>query len=206
MSIPVACPVLRYRDPRGGERSFALREERPITLGRRPEADLSLPWDPEVSRLHAELVPRAGEWVLADEGFSQNGTFVNGIQLEGRRRLHDGDLITVGRTSLTFCDPRGPGAAITLAPAELAPRQTFSEQQQRVLVALCRPLLGDGEGLLPASDEEAARDAAVPPAVAAIELDAIARAFGLGDLPLPERRRETALAALRSGLVRPEGD
>jgi hypothetical protein len=199
----VTCPVLLYRDPTGAERSFVLREEADaVTVGRRSDADVSLPWDPEISRLHAELLHRAGEWVLVDEGVSQNGTYVNGLPLEGRRRLVDGDLITLGRTSLTFCDPRSPDSEITLASAQLAPVRTFSEQQQAVLRALCAPLLGDGEGIVPATDDEVAEHLGLPEPVVAAELDTLARAFGLEELPLGQRRVETALDALRSGVVR----
>ena len=55
-----------------------------------------MPWDPEMSRLHAELVRRAGEWTVSDDGLSQNGTWVNGLRLTGRRRLADGDLLRSG--------------------------------------------------------------------------------------------------------------
>src|SRR5215212_9572986 len=138
------CPQLVYVDPIGCRRSVTLAGQSLVTLGRRPEADVCLPWDPEISRLHAEMLQRAGEWVIADDGLSQNGTFVNGMRVEGRRRLHDGDLITVGSTSLTFCDPRGSSADITLALPDMQPVRTYSQQQQRVICRLCRPLLGDG--------------------------------------------------------------
>ena len=197
--------ALLYRDATGAQRSFPLREELgTVTLGRRREADVSLPWDQEVSRLHAELTPLAGEWVLTDDGTSQNGTYVNGLPVEGRRRLRDGDLIRVGRTTLTFCDPDSPEAAITLASAELQPVRTFSEQQQRILRDLCRPLLGDGQGVVAARDEEIAASLELPLSVVTVELDQLARAFGLDDLPLAERRTETGLVALRSGLVQPD--
>ena len=61
-------PALLYVDPTGCERSVALSGRGLVTLGRRPEADVCLPWDPEISRLHAELIERAGEWVIADDG------------------------------------------------------------------------------------------------------------------------------------------
>src|SRR3712207_6602697 len=136
------CPTLLYVDPNGCDRSVPLRDRAIVTLGRRPEADVCLPWDAEISRLHAEILERAGEWLITDDGHSQNGTYVNGLALEGRRRLHDGDLITVGRTNLSFCDPRDPGADVTLALPDMTPVRTYSEQQQRVLACLCRPLLG----------------------------------------------------------------
>src|SRR5215218_139256 len=144
------CPVLLYLDPNGQRRS--------VPLGGRPEADVCLPWDPEISRLHAEMLQRAGEWVIADDGLSQNGTFVNGMRVEGRRRLHDGDLITLGSTSLTFCDPRGSSADITLALPDMQPVRTYSQQQQRIICCLCSPLLGDGEGVAPATDAEIAEE------------------------------------------------
>ena len=93
----MSCPSLLYEDPVGCRRSFELADRGLVTLGRRPEADVCLPWDPGISRLHAELILRAGEWLIADDGLSQNGTLVNGVPLEGRRRLRDGDLITMDR-------------------------------------------------------------------------------------------------------------
>ena len=177
-----------------------------VTLGRRPEADVCLPWDPGISRLHAELIERAGEWVIADDGLSQNGTYVNGLAVESRRRLHDGDLITVGQTNLTFCDPVG-GDDVTMTMLGLQqPMRTYSEQQQRILRCLCSPLLGDGDGVRAASDEKVAADLALPQLVVTRELDAIAHSFGYGELAVAERRLRTALTALRSGLASPGDD
>lgn len=196
-------PSLSFVDEHSAERVVPLRDDHgSLTLGRRPQADLNLSWDPEVSRLHAELTLRAGEWVLADEGWSQNGTFVNGMPLEGKRRLRDGDLITVGRTHLTYNDPRARETEITLAAGELSVASPLSERQHGALVALCRPLLGDGVGVTPASDEEVGEALGVPAEVAARELDGLARAFRLEDLPRAQQRAETALLALRRGIVR----
>jgi len=192
--------MLVYVDPTGEAQSVPLAGREVVTLGRRPEADVCLPWDAEISRLHAEVFTRAGEWLISDDGLSQNGTYVNGLAVEGRRRLRDGDLITIGRTSLSFCDPRDPSADVTLAVPELQPTRTFSEQQQRVLCALCRPLLGDGEGVTPASDREVADDLGLDRGVVERELDALAHSFGYAGLPLSVRRARTALAAIRSGL------
>src|SRR3954453_21001491 len=97
-------PFLVFRDGDRRQRIYAL-DRRSATLGRRDEADLSLPWDPECSRLHAELELRAGEWTITDDGLSQNGTWVNELQLSGRRRLSDGDDVRVGRTHVIFADP-----------------------------------------------------------------------------------------------------
>jgi pSer/pThr/pTyr-binding forkhead associated (FHA) protein len=76
-----------YLDPAGCRRSFPLSDRGVVALGRRPEADVCLPWDPSISRLHAELIHRSGEWMIADDGLSQNGTLVNGMPLEGGEAL-----------------------------------------------------------------------------------------------------------------------
>src|SRR6476620_3751585 len=150
-------PFLVYRDGEGVQRIYALElGRRSVTIGRRDEADVSLPWDPECSRLHAELELRAGEWTITDDGLSQNGTWVNELRLYGRRRLSDGDVVRIGRTRLTFSQPAAMGLGPTLVPGELSATPRFSEQQQRILRELCRPLFGDGEGVTPTSDEDIA--------------------------------------------------
>jgi pSer/pThr/pTyr-binding forkhead associated (FHA) protein len=206
--LGMSCPVLMYLDPAGCQRCFSLLDRGVVTLGRRPEADVCLPWDPGISRLHAELIHRAGEWLIADDGLSQNGTLVNGMPVEGRRRLRDGDLITLGRTTMTFCEPSTEADAsgrqdadVTMSLPEMRPVRTYSEQQQLILRQLCRPLREDGEGVQPAADAEIARVLALENEVIVRELDAVAYSFGYADIAIEERRLRTALTALRSGLV-----
>jgi FHA domain len=196
-------PFLVYRDDTGRQHIFSLAEQmQSITLGRREEADISIPWDPEMSRLHAELELRAGEWTICDDGFSQNGTWVNGLRLAGRRRLADGDLLRVGRTIFAFCAPTGPSTiGPTLVPGELSATPRFSEQQQRVLRALCRPLFTDGEGINPATDEQITEATDIPLEAVVSELDHLGRAMGLEGMPHGDQRAEIALLAMRSGLV-----
>jgi hypothetical protein len=195
-------PFLLFRDGDGRQRIFDLQGPTDsITVGRRFEADISLPWDPEASRLHAELAFRAGEWTICDDGWSQNGTWVNGLRLAGRRRLADGDLVKIGRTIMSFHQPGSEGPGPTMVEAELSSTPRFSEQQQRILRALCRPLFGDGDGFDPASDIEVATATGIGVDVVSQELDLLARLFGLEDMPRPERRAEVALLAVRSGLV-----
>jgi pSer/pThr/pTyr-binding forkhead associated (FHA) protein len=195
-------PFLVLRDDQGAQRIVELDESAgSVTVGRRLEADVPLPWDPEVSRLHAELEFKAGEWTLCDDGFSQNGTYVNGLRVHGRRRLTDGDLVRIGQTPIAFCDPGLAGLGVTLAPGELGIAPKFSEQQQRILRGLCRPLMGDGEGVKPAVDAAIAEETGIAEDVVTTELDHLGRAFGLQDMPPADRRAEIALLALRSGLV-----
>ncbi len=195
-------PFLLLRDDGGSQQILSLDEAaETVTIGRRSEADVPLAWDPEVSRLHAELEFKAGEWTLCDDGFSQNGTYVNGLRIHGRRRLMDGDLMRIGQTAIAFCDPGANGLGVTLAPGELGIAPKFSEQQQRILRGLCRPLMGDGEGLTPATDAEIAAATGIDESVVTTELDHLGRSFGLQDMPASEQRAEVALLALRSGLV-----
>jgi len=192
---------LVFRDEEGRQVIHPLPEGRPVTIGRRPEADVSIPWDPEMSRLHAELEVRAGQWTISDDGLSQNGTWVNDMRLTGRRRLNDGDLVRVGRTVFAFCDPVPIATGPTLVPGELSATPRFSEQQQRVLHALCRPLFTDGEGINPATDAQIAEATGIPLEAVAAELDHLGRALGLEEMPSPDQRAEIALLAMRSGLV-----
>jgi hypothetical protein len=196
-------PFLLLRDDEGAQRIVPLEPAAgSVTVGRRLEADVPLNWDPEVSRMHAELECKAGEWTLCDDGFSQNGTFVNGLRIHGRRRLVDGDLLRVGQTTVAFCDPTSSGLGVTLAPGELGAAPKFSEQQQRILRGLCRPLMGDGEGVTPADDAAIAAATGIPEDIVTTELDHLGRSFGLTDMPPADQRAEIALLALRSGLVK----
>jgi hypothetical protein len=193
---------LIYRDDEGRQVIHTLGGNHPsVTIGRRDEADVTIPWDPELSRLHASLDLRAGEWTISDDGFSQNGTWVNGLRLTGRRRLSDGDLVRVGRTIIAYCDPVPIGTGPTLVPGELSATPRFSEQQQRVLRALCRPLFVDGEGINPSTDEQVAEATGIALEAVVVELDHLGRALGLEDMPHADQRAEVALLAMRSGLV-----
>lgn len=80
-------------------RTFELPDNEPQLIGRSSE---SLPLtDNTVSRRHAELTPDGGEWFIRDLG-SQNGSFVNGLKIEGRLKLKPGDQIRTGVTLFTF--------------------------------------------------------------------------------------------------------
>ena len=196
-------PFLLYRDDTGKEHIVELDDTRQaLTVGRRFEADIALPWDREVSRLHAQFEFRGGEWTVDDDGWSQNGTFVNEMRLDGQRRLQDGDLVRCGQTAIQFCHTRNASVEMTLVPGELSATPRFSDQQQQVLQELCRPLLGDGDGLTPSADDEIAEALGTDQKTVTTELEHLARQFGLGEMPFFERRAEIAMLALRSGLVK----
>ena len=73
----------------------------PTTIGRADDNVVVLKGDDYASGRHARVESALdGTWVV-DLG-STNGTYVNGERLEGRRRLHEGDLVQVGDTELRF--------------------------------------------------------------------------------------------------------
>jgi FHA domain-containing protein len=73
----------------------------PITVGRGGQNDLALEGDEFASARHVRFEPRRdGVWVH-DLG-STNGTYVNGVRIDGSRRLAQGDVIRVGETDLRF--------------------------------------------------------------------------------------------------------
>ncbi len=196
-------PFLVYRDEKGAQKIVELDENaRTLTVGRRFEADIALPWDREVSRRHAQFEFKAGEWTVDDDGWSQNGTFVNEMRLDGQRRLQDGDIIRCGQTNIAFCNTRNMSVEMTLVPGELSATPRFSMQQQQILRELCSPLLGDGEGVSPLADDEIAERLGTDQKTVTTELEHLARQFGLSEMPFFERRAEIAMLALRSGLVK----
>ena len=70
-----------------------------ITFGRGDENDIVLT-TPSASRLHAELQPSGGGYVLRDRG-SSNGTWVNGVRVT-ERVLQAGDQISIGDEVFRF--------------------------------------------------------------------------------------------------------
>ena len=115
-----------------------------VTIGRRPSCDVALPWDDEVSRVHAELV-RMGERLgrprrraLAQRHVRQRRARAHGRRrLRGRRRdpgRPHADLGVRGRARLDGgADPRAR------EPGDRR-RSRLTPAQRRLLEALCRPL------------------------------------------------------------------
>jgi pSer/pThr/pTyr-binding forkhead associated (FHA) protein len=83
-------PFQVIRDHSGEQRTIRLTPtlER-LSIGRRATTDLCLGWDDQVSRLHAELTRVGGEWTIADEGLSRNGTRINRRRIAGKQRMRD---------------------------------------------------------------------------------------------------------------------
>jgi hypothetical protein len=92
-----AALVIRTGGGRAGE-SFPVQGDR-LTIGRRPDSDVFLD-DVTVSRDHAILVRRGGDYYLDDCG-SLNGTYVNRERIDSHR-LTDGDELQVGKYKLAY--------------------------------------------------------------------------------------------------------
>jgi hypothetical protein len=110
---PGSVPGLGQEDPRDSGRlvvlsSPALEEGDELALnsstllvGRGSRNDVDLAGDEYASSKHARIEPRRdGVW-LQDVG-STNGTYLNGIQLSGAKRLTPGDVVRIGETELRY--------------------------------------------------------------------------------------------------------
>jgi predicted component of type VI protein secretion system len=200
-----AAPFLLFRDGTDELRIVPLHTVHArITLGRDPANDVALPWDQEVSRVHAELELIAGQWTVADDGLSRNGTFVNGRPAPGRRRLRDGDAVRIGRTVLVYREPIASPLGATLAAPSSAPlADELTPMQRRILRALCRPLAGTGGLAQPASNREIAAEVSLSVEGVKAQLRTLSERFGVADLPQNRKRLELAQRALNAGLGAP---
>ena len=92
-------------DGGGSQQVVTLENERsPITIGRRPDNDIVLSWDSEVSRRHAHLLHTEEGWALVDDE-SRNGSYLNGERVTRQRPLRDGDVFRFGDTVVLFRAP-----------------------------------------------------------------------------------------------------
>jgi pSer/pThr/pTyr-binding forkhead associated (FHA) protein len=195
-------PFLVYRDGAGTQLLIRLDGQRErVSIGRRPEADLSLPWDSEVSRLHALLERVGGEWTIVDDGISQNGTWVFDDRVHGRRRLVDSDVIRIGRTSIGFRNPGAGASGPTARGGPVTEAARVSDAQRRVLVALCRPYRHGTSFATPATNQQIAEELFLSVDAVKTHLKALFVKFGLEDVPQNAKRAQLAERVLSLGLV-----
>lgn len=113
MSGPFDGKIVRFDQPDAGE-------EHVFTIGRREGCDIYLPFDNQVSRLHARLGCTAlpvtnpdsmsSAFVLSfwlEDAHSRNGTFIEKDKeaVRGRVNLRPGSLFRIGRTWLRLDIP-----------------------------------------------------------------------------------------------------
>ena len=170
-----------------------------MSIGRSSSTEVPLGWDSEVSRLHAVLEREGGEWTIADEGLSRNGSFVNGQRLRGRRRLCHHDVIKIGGTLLVFVSAEDGVVATTAATTQLAPPE-LSEARRRVLRSLCGPL-AETPFAGPRSNKEIAAELYLSVETIKTHLRDLFDLFGIGDLPQNRKRAELVRRAFESGVL-----
>jgi hypothetical protein len=115
------------------------------SIGRRASMSVVIDWDPKVSGLHAELECIGGEWVIADDGLSRNGTRVNEDLVHGRTRLCDRDLIRIGRCLLAFHAPPKAGERRLTESEEDDPLPRFDRTDRDIVRELCRTWMLKGD-------------------------------------------------------------
>lgn len=197
-------PFLVYRDAEGLQliRELDGGRER-LTVGRSEAADVNLDFDPEVSRVHAELERLGDDWTLADDGLSRNGSFVNSERVVGRRRLRDGDALRFGDTLVLFRSPAQAGDEETVPATDRPDISRVTDAQRRVLVALCRPFREGSEFASPATNKQVADEVFLSVDAVKANLRALFETFEVGDLPQNQKRIRLAELALRSGVISP---
>lgn len=91
--------LLIYKDS-GGRYFDYLMPSKPFTIGRSTSADLQIPDDERMSRVHCEIRREGGHYYIRDLD-SKNGTWVNEQRIK-ETQLQFGDKIKVGQTVIAF--------------------------------------------------------------------------------------------------------
>jgi pSer/pThr/pTyr-binding forkhead associated (FHA) protein len=193
-------PLLILRDDRHQQRIVVLDADRQVTLGRSPDVDVALSWDERVSRVHALLEHIGGTWTISDDGLSTNGTYCNHERVRGRRRLADGDTLTLGHTTILFRDAGVGARNQTIGTGTLASAK-FSDTQLQVLLALCRPYLSGSAFTLPATNQDIAAEIGLGVDAVKGHLRVLFEKFGIEQLPQNQKRGRLAELAFQSGVI-----
>jgi pSer/pThr/pTyr-binding forkhead associated (FHA) protein len=195
---------LLYRNDTGRQVVLPLGPTKPLhTIGRSDSNDVALGWDAQVSRLHAQLERISGNWVIVDDGLSRNGTYVNGDRIAGRRRLHDGDTVLVGTTSLTYRANRrsGVSSSDTAVVGDVVTLLSLTQTQRDVLRALCRPYKAGASYATPATNQQIAGELYLSVDAVKTHLRTLFHKFRVEELPQNQKRAKLVELAFRSGLV-----
>lgn len=90
--------------------AFALENHRVVMIGRDEKCTFQL-LDPEISRMHMQIKhdPNTGQFFAADFD-SHNGVSVNESRISEDTPLQDGDVISLGHTTIAFSMDDKPDA------------------------------------------------------------------------------------------------
>jgi pSer/pThr/pTyr-binding forkhead associated (FHA) protein len=195
-------PFLVYRD-QGGEQQLVGLEGSAAELwvGRSPSAHVRLPWDEQVSALHAQLEVVGEECTLVDEGLSRNGSYVNGERISGRHRLRDGDMLRFGRTTVLYRAPGSAEAGSTVIAADALSAADVSPAQRRVLVELCRPFKHGATFATPPTNQQIAAELHLSVDAVKTHMRALFEKFEVQKLPQNRKRLALVERALQTGLI-----
>ena len=194
-------PFAVFYDGDGVQHLISLDGQTRLVIGRAKDAELCLAWDGQASRLHAELVRVGEHWLIADEGLSRNGTYVNNERIGGRRRLADRDLIRIGLTQILFRNPASQADPSTFLDDGSTAAASITPAQRRVLIALCRPFAGGATFATPATNPQIAEELFLTVAAVKTHLRGLFAAFAIEDLPQQEKRHRLVALAFASGVV-----
>ena len=116
-------------------KSWNLIGKNTFKLGRGPTNDIVLPYS-WVSRAHSMVQQEKGQGIfqIMDLG-SSNGTYVNNKKIHSPTILHNGDLITLGKTIIKFVQFLEDGA-LNLSKGDLTLDMTVAYLQKEIITIL----------------------------------------------------------------------
>lgn len=114
-------------------RAYVLPTDRPFTLGRDPNSDISIN-EVAVSRHHAEVVSDGNGFVLRPTG--STSTFLNGAPLTDARPLNEGDSFIIGTMKFAYTRDRLPTG---MSIAQPRPREETVEGRRATLTFPTQP-------------------------------------------------------------------
>ena len=107
-------------------------EASPFVIGRGSDCHLILP-ERQVSREHARVLHEQGQYVLYDLG-SKNGTHVNGLQVDGKIPLNDGDEIQIALAVKLIFVGSDATLPLTFDLAERTEKLVLDPEQRSVII------------------------------------------------------------------------
>jgi pSer/pThr/pTyr-binding forkhead associated (FHA) protein len=152
--------VVVDKGPSTGQTLALALPDRAYKVGRAPDCDLVLS-DDDVSREHAAFERRWQGVFVRDLG-SKNGLEIDGKKVRGEQRVHDGELITLGGSTLRIDDPEERYLRQMEADAREAPNKRVTAPPGGVV-----PVAGKEAAPAAAKPAEAPRAAAPAPAAPA---------------------------------------
>ncbi len=124
---------LTIEDDEGNQTSLPLAHA-DYTLGRDADSAIRLT-DRNVSRHHAKLSSKSGEWTILDLK-SYNGTFVNGIRVAETQTLGSGDIVQLGDYRLELVDEELDGKSLSETTADITQPVPLHQRPNRLVVVL----------------------------------------------------------------------